>query len=167
MAIRAGVNAGDRQVVFQVQHPEQAGLLEDRQAQDRPCMVLANVVIGREWVLARGVMQQHAFLGSQNIAEDGLRQIRCGDVRLPEMDLHLVTAGRGFRFDPVFIPLRKNQHTSFGAGVLDGRAHERVDQLLQDNLTRQRLGHLDHGCQIEVLDGCLYRGVGLRDGFPP
>src|SRR5258706_12205162 len=79
------------------------------------------------------------------------------------MNLRLVTAGRDFCLYPIVIPSRKNQHTSFGAGMLDGRTHERADQLLQDNLTRQRFGALHHGRQIEALDGCLYRGVGLRD----
>ena len=50
----------------------------------------------------------------------------------------------------MFITSRKNQQTSLGAGVLDGRAHERVDQLLQDDLTRYRFRDLDHGPEVKV-----------------
>ena len=67
-----------REVVLQVQHPEQPGLLEYRQAEHRPRVVLANVVIGGEWVLARGIVQQNAFFGPKDIAENGLRQICSG-----------------------------------------------------------------------------------------
>ena len=42
-------------------------------------------------------------------------------------------------------------------------AHQRVDHPLKHDLTRNRFGHLDHGRQIEVLDGCLYRGCRIGD----
>src|SRR6185369_16577193 len=126
-------------------------------------LMLANVLIGREWVLARDIVQQHALLGTQDVAKYGLGQICRGDVRLSQMDFHLAAAGRGCSFDPKLIALWKDQQTSFGAGMLDGRTHEGVDQLLQDDLARERFGHLHDGGQVEMLDGCLYRGAGFRD----
>jgi len=111
-------------------------------------------------------MQQHAFLGAQDVAEDGLRQVGCGDARLSQMNLHphlhIAAARRGFRFDSIVIPVRKNQHASFSAGMLDGRAHQRVDQLLQHDLARHRFGDLHHGRQVEAFDGRLDRGALLR-----
>ena len=91
------------------------------------------------------------------------RQIRGRDARLPQDDVHVIAAGCGLRLDAIVISVRKNQQTSFGAGVLDSRAHECVDQLLQDDLARHRFGDLDHGRQIEVLDGCLYRRRRIGD----
>ena len=64
----------------------------------------------------------------------------------------MIAAGGRLRLDAIVLPSGKNQETSFGARVLDGRAHQRVDQLLQHDLTRYRFGHLDHGRQIEMLD---------------
>ena len=63
-----------------------------------------------------------------------------------------VAAGRGFRLDPQFILPRQNQQPSFGAGVLDRRAHERVDQLVQDDLARHRLRDFDDRREIEMFD---------------
>jgi len=40
-----------------------------------------------------------------------------------------------------------------GQSVLDSRAHQRADQILQEDFTRDRFGHLDYGRQIELLDG--------------
>ena len=75
----------------------------------------------------------------------------------------MIAAGCRLRLNAIVISSRKNQETSFGARVLDGRAHQRVDQLLQHDLTRHRFGHLDHGRQIEVLDGCLDRRGRIGD----
>ena len=47
--------------------------------------------------------------------------------------------------------------------MLNGRAHQRVDQPLEHDLTRNRFRHFDHGREIEVLDGCLYRRCRIGD----
>ena len=47
---------------------------------------------------------------------------------------------------------RHDQQTTFGARLLDGGAHERVEQPVQDDLARHGLRHLDHGREIKVLD---------------
>src|ERR1700756_4176691 len=73
------------------------------------------------------------------------------------MDLHLVTAGRDFRFYPILIASRKNEYTPFGTGMLNGRTRQRVDQLLQDDLARHRFRDLDHGRKVQVLDRCKHR----------
>ncbi len=48
--------------------------------------------------------------------------------------------------------LRQDQQAALGAGLLDRGAHERVDQLFQDDLARDRLRHLDHGREVEMFD---------------
>src|SRR5215831_12438863 len=97
-------------------------------------MVLAKVVIGGKRVLARGIMQKNAFLGPEDILKYRPRQISGGYASLSQFYLHLTAAGCGFSLDPVFITSRKNQQTSFGTGVLDCRAHQRINQLLQNDL---------------------------------
>ena len=77
-------------------------------------------------------------------------------------------AARGhLRFDTIVLPAGKNQETAFGARVLDGRAHQGVDQLLQHDLTRYGFGHLDHGGQIQMLDWCLDRRGRIGDRLRP
>ena len=93
-------------------------------------------------------MQQHAFLGPQGIAKNRLRQIRGGYRRLSQIDFDLSAAGSGFSFDSILITSWQNQQTSFGAGMLDCRAHERINQLLQHDLTRHSLRDLDDGREI-------------------
>src|ERR1700757_4755830 len=48
---------------------------------------------------------------------------------------------------------RGDQNTSLGTRLLHRRAYERVEQFLQDDLARDGLRHLDHGREVEVLNG--------------
>src|SRR5258707_4533440 len=66
---------------------------------------------------------------------------------------HRFAAGRCLRHDPLLIAY-ENQQSSLGACVLDRRAHERVDQFLEDHLTRDGLRNIDDGREVEVLDWC-------------
>ena len=54
-----------------------------------------------------------------------------------------------------------------GAGVLDGDAHQRVDQFLEHDLAGDRLRNLDHGRQIEVFDRRAIVLIGPTSGFRP
>src|SRR5262249_21982975 len=63
----------------------------------------------------------------------------------------LSTSGR-FRFYLQLIDSRGNQETSLGAGLLDCRPHELVDELFQNHLAGNRLRHFDHGREIELVD---------------
>ena len=45
-----------------------------------------------------------------------------------------VAAGRGFRRDAQLVAARKEQQPPLSTGVLDRRAHERVEQFLEDDL---------------------------------
>src|SRR5580698_8589661 len=48
---------------------------------------------------------------------------------------------------------RQQQQGPLGTGMLDGRAHKRVGQPIKNNLARDGLRHLNHGREVEVLDG--------------
>src|SRR5215471_2425660 len=98
-----------REVILEVEHPKQSGLLEYRQTEHRPRAVLANIVIGREWVLGRSIVQQNAFLGPQGVAEDRLWQIRRGYTRLPQLNFHLVIVRGNLGFHPIVRTARNNQ----------------------------------------------------------
>jgi hypothetical protein len=45
-----------------------------------------------------------------------------------------VAAGRGFGFYPLLSTLREDQHTALSTRVLNRGPHERIDQVLQDDL---------------------------------
>ena len=55
-----------------------------------------------------------------------------------------------------------DQETSLGAGVLDGRAHEPVDELFQNHLAGECLRDFDHGREIELFDRCFDRARWTR-----
>src|SRR5215510_13007800 len=57
---------------------------------------------------------------------------------------------------------RDNQETSFGAGVLEGRAHEFVDELFQHHFAGECLRDFDHRCEIEMFDRRLDRARWTR-----
>src|SRR5271154_4634252 len=61
------------------------------------------------------------------------------------------------------IASRENQQTSFRAGMFDRRTHQRVYQLLENDLSRNRLRDFNHRSQIEVLNGRQYRCRRLSD----
>src|ERR1700751_4464821 len=66
----------------------------------------------------------------------------------------VVYASGGFRLYVQFITSKKDQKTSLGAGVLDGRAHDSVDQFLQNHLARDCLRDFDYRSQIQEFARC-------------
>ena len=46
---------------------------------------------------------------------------------------HPIAIGRGFRCDPQRFPLQQEQQTALGSGLLDRGAHQRPDQLFQND----------------------------------
>ena len=95
--------------------------------------------------------------------DDRLGQRGRGDGLVSQTHGDGVSAGPRFRLDPLLGAAGKNQHTSLGARVLDRRAHESVDEFLQDDLAGDRLRHFDHGREIQVLDRCRDRARRTRD----
>ena len=69
------------------------------------------------------------------------------------MHRYMLATGERFRFYLQRISSRNDQEASLGAGVLDGRAQEPVDEFFENYLARERLRHLDHGREIELFDG--------------
>src|SRR5215471_14000979 len=60
------------------------------------------------------------------------------------MHRYMLATGERFRFYLQRISSRNDQETSFGAGVLDGRAQEPVDEFFENHLARKCLRSFDH-----------------------
>src|SRR6516165_10555924 len=73
------------------------------------------------------------------------------------MNNGLVAIASGFGLDLLLSPSAKNQETSLSPGLLQGCPHERVDQFVQDNLTRGRLRNLDNRSEVKMFDRCRDR----------
>ena len=72
--------------VFEVQHPEQPRLFEQWEAEHRPCAVLANILVGRKWILTGCVVQENTFFGPQHILKNRTGKIRGSDACLSQDD---------------------------------------------------------------------------------
>src|ERR1700740_3295587 len=65
------------------------------------------------------------------------------------MHANIISAGCGFRLNLQFITSWNDEETSLCASVFDGRAHDFVDQRLQNHFPRDCLRNLDYGHQIQ------------------
>src|SRR5215469_18036222 len=132
--------------------------MDQRQTEDGPRVTLTDVRVGRKRILCCGVVQNNVFPGTSNILDDRFRHSAydhfspTDDDRLP--------VGEGFRFYSLLVPSGKHQQTSLSARVLNRCAHERVDQLFQNQLARQGLRDFDNRSEIQLLDRCSDRAYG-------
>src|ERR1700733_3275388 len=63
--------------------------------------------------------------------------------------------------------LRRNQKTSLGTGVLDGRAHKPVYKFFKNDLARNCLGDFDYCREIQLFDPCVDRASWIRPALVP
>src|SRR5215831_18812159 len=73
------------------------------------------------------------------------------------MHCYMLATGERFRFYLQRIFPRNDQETSLGAGVLDGRAQEPVDEFFENHLARECLRGFNHCREIELFDRCFDR----------
>ena len=63
------------QLVLEIEHPDQLGLLHQGQAEDRPGVLLTDVLIRRERILRQGVIKDHAFPRPDHVMEHGFGKL--------------------------------------------------------------------------------------------
>src|SRR6267378_3504634 len=63
------------QVILEIKHPDQLGLLHQGQAEDRPGVLLADVPIRRERILRRGVIEDYGFPRPDHVMEYGFGKL--------------------------------------------------------------------------------------------
>src|SRR6516162_1510921 len=68
------------------------------------------------------------------------------------MHRYMLATGDRFRFYLQCISSRNDQETSLGAGVLDGRAQEPVDEFFENHLARKCLRGFNHCREIKMFD---------------
>ena len=127
-------------------------LVDQGQTKNGPRLALPDVGIRGKRRFGRGIVEDHGLPRAQDRLEDRLRQRRRGHGLVAQV------VRRSHRH-PSWLPprsaaqaVRNNQQTTLGTGLLDRGAHERVEQLFQDDLARYRLRHFDHGREVQVFD---------------
>ncbi len=127
-------------IVFQVKQADQRRLSKNRQAQHGLVAPLQKVRVCRKRVRFGGIHQQHRLPAAPDIIENWCGQ---GGMRLslPEVQAHLhrllVDAGIGGKVQ--FFVSDQEQTAGLRTGVFEHDAHERVDQLVQNDLAGDRL----------------------------
>src|SRR5215468_9222611 len=101
--------------------------------------MLPHVGIDCKWVLDCCLVEDHALAGAQDVVQERLRQHGLGRGTVPQAHDDRVATGCGLRHYAILITSRKDQYSSLSTRVLNCGAHERVDELLQDDLPRYGL----------------------------
>ncbi len=121
-------------VVLEVQHADKRALFHERQAEYRPGVPPADILIRGKRIVRQGIVQNHPFPRAGDITDDRLRKLNRGIGCFAQTNNHGAAAGVRFRLDRQFVTARQHEQPTFRAGVLDGRAQQCLDELLQHNL---------------------------------
>ena len=97
------------------------------------------VRIGRKQILRRSILEDHGISSTHDVPDERLRQRGSGVAAAREINSYIRSTGGRLRLYLQLITLSGNQETALSACVLDGRAHELVDQFFQNQLARDRL----------------------------
>src|SRR5262249_25389397 len=136
-----------------VENSDDFSLVDQWQTEDGSGAAPSDIRIGGKRALRRCIIDNHGLSRPYCIANDRLRQrdwTAC--TALLQVHGYIFSARCCLCVYPQFLTLCGNQEASLGAGVLEGRAHEPVDELFQNDLARKYLRDFDHGCEVELLD---------------
>ena len=117
------------QRVFEVEQPRQPPLFDQRQAEDRLGLSAAQIVVLGEEVGLGGVIENHAFVRANDIADKGFGTGEPGDCLLAQHDFHLIAAGPSLCLNQMVILRRQYQKAAIRAGILERDRHQPLDQL--------------------------------------
>src|ERR1700751_5220768 len=101
--------------------------------------MLKDIGIGRKSILRRSIIENHALVSTHYIADERFRQPHSLGGSVSHINGDLVSLSRGFRLDMELITSWKDQKPTLGARVLDGYAHDPVNQFSQNQLARDCL----------------------------
>src|SRR5262245_9312426 len=150
------------QIVFKIENTDEFSLVDQWQTKYGTGATLADVGIGSKRILRRCIVENHGLLRAHCVTNQRLRQHGWSVSLLSQLHDHILSASGRFRIDVQLFTPRCNQQPSLGAGLLDRRAHELVDELFQHYLAGNGLRHIDHGREIELFDRCFDRARWTR-----
>ena len=79
-------------------------LLDQREAEDRLRLSVAQIVVRREQIGFGGIIENHAFLRADDIADEEFGTRDPGDRLLAHRDFDLIAGRSRLRLDQIFIP---------------------------------------------------------------
>jgi hypothetical protein len=111
-----------RQVIFEVEHADEFGPIEQRQAENGPDSALTDMGIHAKRGLGRGIVQNNNLAGTRDVMQHRLGQHALGHSLVDQTYGHGIATGRSFRLDTRLLPARQNQQRSLGT-CLRERVH--------------------------------------------
>ena len=152
--------------IFKVQYADKLGLPYQGQTEDRSAPLLREVMISRELIMNRCVIKNDTFQRAHDVLDDRNRKLGGCHARPMDTDFDPVATCSCFGFDPLCVAFQKNQETPIRARMLDSDPHEDLDQLINNDLTRERLRGYDHRSDLAgMLDGDLREGLDQPVGY--
>lgn len=124
-----------------------------------------DIRIGGEGGIARGIAHHDALPRAQDIAKNRLRQHGRADRLVNKPYRHACADARRPRLDPLRWALRKHEQTAIRPRLLDGGAHEHVDQLVQIHFAGNGLRQLDYRGKVQLFDRVDGGSSGSRRAF--
>lgn len=140
------------QAIYEVEQGNGLASMNQRHARDQVHTVIVEVTVRTELVVARRVVQDDVLGGPDYIVENRYRQAVRFNRQILQADVDHVSRSDRLRLDTHGGFTADNQETALSAHLRDGGAHDRVDEIVEDDLTRNRLRYLDDRPEIEMLD---------------
>ena len=91
-------------------------------------MAAAQIIVLGEQVGLGGIIDDHALVGADDVAEHGFGTGGTGDRLLTQRDLDLVASGLGLCLNQIVVLGRQDQKTAIRARVLERDRHQPLDQ---------------------------------------
>src|SRR6201993_3090672 len=122
------------QIVLQIECADEAGLFDDRQAQNGSGALRPHILVLRVQVRGRSIIEDHTLPCPDDVLKRGLGKFILCDGRLSNGEVGSAGADGGGCLDLRLVAPEKDEGTSLSPCVLDRDAHELLDQLAKDDL---------------------------------
>src|SRR6266498_2717071 len=121
------------EVVLEIEHPDEVALVDQWQTENGTGATLHQVRIGRKQILRCCILEDHGISSTHDVPNERLRQRGFGMVTVSEVHGYIRSTSGRLRLYLQLITQPGNQETPLGACVLDGGAHQSLEQSIQNH----------------------------------
>ena len=122
-------------MVFKHEDADKFGFIEQRQAKNRPHLVLTDIRIRDEPCPGGGIVDNHALAGVLDVINHRLRQQRFSDDLVAKTYNDCLVATYRLRRDPGFTATRQDQQAALRSRLLECGAQKCSNQVILHNRT--------------------------------
>jgi hypothetical protein len=148
--------------VLEVEHTQEAPLMDHRQRQQRQHPVRDEVWVAGEARLRGHVAHHHGLARARHVLDDGRRDLAALGERLGQACLDAGVGDRQPRDERERFPATEHQGAALRACVLEHQLHQPAHHALRVELAREGLGRAHRGLHVERCAAGAERGRGRR-----